>query len=144
MKFQGDEFSKDVADLLTEKMEESEIVHDYIEIEMPDELTILLHGEIYSELELKKLREILMEHTAAEEIDEEDIIVVETNYDNDEDSGSDDYVSDEISPLKEDFAGTEDIYRSLEDGIPYIPPMENPEDGVQISKKAWLKKKKKS
>lgn len=137
--------NKDQLEFLIEKIEESDIAHDYAEIEVTEDKTILLTGEIYSEHERRKLKELLMEHTDAEEIDDEDLIIIESGDVNPADIEDDDeYVSDEISPLKEDFAGTEDVYRSLEDGIPYIPPVENPEENAHISKNSWLKKKRKN
>lgn len=138
--------NKEQIEFITEKFEEADIAHEYIEMEMNEEKTIFLSGEIYSENELKKLKEILMEHTEAEDIEDDDLLVIESvgYMDPNGPEEDDDYVSDELSPLKEEFAGTEDVYQSLEDGIPYIPPMEDPEENYHFSKSSWLKKRRKN
>lgn len=99
--------------------------------------SVTIRGEVYSESERYMVLQTIMDETGIDDI-KDDIAIMEDFHNDLDEEGIEkrDGLYDEDS----DFIGTEDIFRSIEDGIPYIPPT-NPsyQELPEIIK--WKKKK---
>ncbi|MFH1665567.1 MAG: hypothetical protein ABIA77_05425 [Candidatus Omnitrophota bacterium] len=84
---------------------------------------VILSGEVLSPYE----KNILV-NTASSVVGSDNVIDETVIMDNACDEYEDDSLlkNNELRDEDEDFIGTEDIFRSIEDGIPYIPPTSSP------------------
>jgi hypothetical protein len=88
---------------------------DELDISIEEGPVVILNGEVSSHKEQDLIHQCIRESVGIEDI--EDYTQVEgDNLDYDEEYGS------SIDDYYEDSYGTEDIYESIEDGEPYIPP----------------------
>lgn len=118
MKNQDGQSGSDLKRLVFEKLYELGIDLDSIRIDVSKDNKIILKGEVFSDRAQNMVRQTIISLVGVDNLIDESI-VIEGLYDHGD--GEDDYndAYDEDSDY-----GTDDIFRSIEDGIPYIPPTE--------------------
>ncbi|MFH1394596.1 MAG: hypothetical protein ABIH09_00360 [Candidatus Omnitrophota bacterium] len=89
---------------------------DFVDIKIEDESRVVLNGEISSLKEKELLCQILMDELEVDDIVDNLLIIDETEDESCYDE-PDEWLDDD-----NECAGTEDVFRSVEDGVPYIPP----------------------
>ena len=90
--------------------------HDLINIEVKKGPTVILKGEVYSDNVRNMIKEAINEMTEVYAVVDE-LIVTRELYDDMDDADENGLMDED-----KDLIGTEDVSRSIEDGIPYIPP----------------------
>ncbi|MBU0683242.1 MAG: hypothetical protein KJ864_03010, partial [Candidatus Omnitrophica bacterium] len=80
---------------------------------------------------------VLTDDTEVDEIIDNLLIIDETEDDSSDDS-QDEWLDDD-----NECVGTEDVFRSVEDGVPYIPPMSHSYHREPTRLIKWKKSKKK-
>ena len=124
--------------LILEQLDESGINLEQIEVLVKKGPVIVLRGEVYSE-EIRKIINQIVKDTIDVDniIDEMDTINADLNEDDDQEN------DDEYSDDDDESFGTEDVFKSIEDGIPYIPPTTSPiHDDLEEDRRNKRKKKK--
>ena len=125
--------------LILEQLDESGINLEQIEVLVKKGPVIVLRGEVYSE-EIRKIINQIVNDTIDVDgiIDEMDTINVDFNEDDDQENDD-----EEDSDDDDESFGTKDVFKSIEDGIPYIPPTTSPiHDDLEEGRRNKRKKKK--
>ena len=110
---------KEIKALILHQLDEAGVDHEMVEIKVSDGPKVVLVGEVPSRDAQKAIRQIITGEVGIRDI-VDGLIVVE-GMDSDLEY-EDSYGANDLSDMDEDNIGTEDIFRSIEDGIPYIPP----------------------
>ncbi|MFH1837680.1 MAG: BON domain-containing protein [Candidatus Omnitrophota bacterium] len=131
-----------VKDVLAQ-MEEAGIDCDPIKIEADRDGTLILGGEVCSLKEKEVILQIIEEVLGTEKVVDELVVlegIKDEEKDQEENESLEDEEEEEDGPLD-----TEDIYTSIEEGIPYAPPSEpmKIEDPGKIIHKQKKKKEEK-
>lgn len=124
---------KIIKDILIQ-LEEAGIDCDPIRIEIDEDGTVDLSGEVCSLKEKETVLQIIEEGFGIENIKDE-LVVLEGIVDEGASGDQKEDISD-----SEKVEDTEDIYTAIEDGVPYSPPSEpvyreSEEDGLRKKKK---------
>jgi len=110
--------------------------HELLRIEVRKGPIAVISGEVYTRADkhtiIQTVADIVGEDCVVDRIE-----VADDLYD---DSASAGYAPADGLYDSEDDMGTNDIYRSIEDGIPYIPPDE-PYEGAAGSARRWKRKR---
>ena len=129
---------KELKAFILYQLDEAGVDHEMVEIKVSDGPKVVLVGEVPSRDIQQAIRKIISIEVGIQDI-VDGLIVVE-GMDSDleyEDSNG----ANDLSDPDGDYIGTEDIFRSIEDGIPYIPPTTSSfEEGS--SNKRWNKRRK--
>ena len=112
--------NKELRDLVKEGFEDLGVELDSIDIEVEDECRVVLRGRADSRREKELIGEAVEDALGVDEVVNE-LRVVRPGVEDVDDEEDDD--SDDVRDDDNDIAGTQDLSRSVEDGIPYIPPM---------------------
>lgn len=110
----------ELRELVKDGLEELGVEPDTIDIEVVDESSVLLRGKAGSRREKELIGEAVENALGVDEVLNELRVarpeVDEAEEEDDDDTG--DVIDDD-----DDTVGTEDLTRSVEDGIPYMPPV---------------------
>jgi hypothetical protein len=112
-----------------------------IEVDIGDGPVIILRGKVDSASERGMINQTIMDLADIEEVIDELVVVQGVS------EGLEDQRFDEKASLydeDEECVGTEDAFRSVADGVPYIPPSKPTYQGSSDNKKWKRKKKQKS
>ena len=112
--------NEEIKGLVREDLEDLGVELESIDIEVEDESRVVLRGRADSRREKELIGEAVEEDLGADELVNELRVV---RPDADEDDDDDDEDPDDIRDGDNDTVGTQDLSRSVEDGIPYIPPV---------------------
>lgn len=112
--------SEELKGLVKESLEDLGVELDSIDIEVEDESRVVLRGRVASRREKELIGEAVEEDLGADEVVNE-LRVVRPDAEEVDDDDDDD--PDDIRDGDNDTIGTQDLSRSVEDGIPYIPPV---------------------
>jgi len=80
---------------------------------------VLIRGEVSSEYERENIRNFITDAAGVDNIVDE-LVVSGDELEGDKDD--DDYGEHEMYDADQEYVGTDDVFRSVEDGVPYIPP----------------------
>jgi len=130
---------KELKAFILHQLDEAGVDHEMVEIKVSDGPKVILIGEVPSRDVQQAIRKIITTEVGIEDI-VDGLIVVE-GMDGDFEY-EDSYGANDLADPDEDFIGTEDIFRSIEDGIPYIPPTTS-SFGEDSSSSKWKKRRKK-
>ncbi|MBD3427306.1 MAG: hypothetical protein GF409_08840 [Candidatus Omnitrophica bacterium] len=130
----------ELRDLIMDQIRELGVDLEAIRVKVKDGPVILLAGEVYSEKEHRSVLERVIDLVGAEAVDDR-MAVVQGRY-GDFEEDEDEYGEDAFRDEDNDYMGTEDVFRSIEDGIPYIPPT-RPSYQKSEEPYQWTKSKKK-
>lgn len=110
----------ELKELVRDELEDLGIELDTIDIELEDDSRVLLRGKVPS----RRLKELVAE-AVGEALGADDVVnqIAVVRGANEEPADDDDEDTDDIKDEDDDTVGTEDLGRSVEDGIPYIPPV---------------------
>jgi len=131
-------FNDDLKELIREQLDEAGIASELIHIDFDKKSRIVLSGELYSEYVHRTILQITADAAGYENVVDR-LIVMDAVYDEIENDPED--RDSEVYDEDEDFVGTEDVFRSIEDGIPYIPPSKPPRKGLPNNLR-WKRRKK--
>ncbi|MGB2651523.1 MAG: BON domain-containing protein [Candidatus Omnitrophota bacterium] len=126
-------------ELILRQLKELGVDLDVIKIKVEKGPRVSLRGEVYSDRERHMVLQTVIDTVGADAISD-GLVVVHGLYDDIEEDGG--YRGDGLTDQDEDFIGTEDVFQSIEDGIPYIPPT-SPAYQKTTEKEEWKKRKKK-
>ena len=112
---------------------------EMIRVEVEEGPRVSLRGEVYSERERRMILQTVIDSVGADAV-VDGLVVMQGLYGDIEDDDS--YREEGLSDQDDDFIGTEDVFRSIEDGIPYIPPT-SPKYHDTTEADKWKKRKKK-
>jgi hypothetical protein len=131
--------NSELKNLIIEHLEDLGIEHEMVDVEVRKGPKIVLRGEVYSERDRKTIVRMIKEDIGIGQI-VDGIIVLREEYGEREDAGEAE--EEDIYEQGEEYVGTEDIFRSMEDGIPYIPPSD-PSYHRSYEELRWKRGKKK-
>jgi hypothetical protein len=130
---------RELEELILDQLKELGVDLDVIKVEVEEGPRVSLRGEVYSDRERRMILQTVIDSVGADAV-VDGLVVMQGLYDDVEDDDA--YREDGLSDQDEDFIGTEDVFRSIEDGIPYIPPTSPTyQDATETDK--WKKRKKK-
>lgn len=111
----------DLKRLVFEKLYELGIDLESIRINVSKDSKIVLKGDVSSKRTQNMVRQAIIKVVGVDNLIDESIVFEGLDdYEDDDDDSHGGGTHDE----DDDSYGTEDIFRSIEDGIPYIPPTE--------------------
>ncbi len=114
-----DELSgSDLKDLIFNQLKSSGIDTELLEIDVKNGPFVIIRGEIKSDRTRELIKQVILEEVGISKIKDE-LHSSDDDY-SDEDVNLDD--EDNFYDEDNEYIGTEDVFRSVEDGIPYIPP----------------------
>jgi hypothetical protein len=113
--------SEDLRQVIIENLREIGIDHELIEIKIKKSSRVILRGPVESERIKSLIIETIRDVVGIDDIVDQ-LVVIEETYD--ENLHDDDMFEDDRELLDEDNEsfGTSDVFRSVEEGLPYIPP----------------------
>lgn len=130
--------NNELKELLIVELKSCGVDTDLIRIKVDKGGHIILRGEVYSKSEKMMILQTIMDETGMDDITNELTIIQELYVDLDDKEREE---RDGLFDEDDDNIGTEDIFRSIEEGIPYIPPT-NPAYHESSETIKWKKKKK--
>ena len=113
--------NEELKDLVKDGLEDLGVELDSIDIEVEDESRVVLRGRADSRREKELIGEAVEDALGVDDVVNELRVVNPAAVEDDDEADDDD--SDDIRDGDNDTAGTQDLSRSVEDGIPYIPPL---------------------
>jgi hypothetical protein len=116
----GEMSGDQLKELVREELEDLGVEINLIEIEAEDDSRVVVRGRADTRRNRELIVQIVAETLGVDEI--VNGLVVGSGGDDDDDPLEDDDDDYEIKDEDDDTVGTEDMSRSMEDGIPYIPP----------------------
>ncbi len=131
--------NSELKNLIIEHLEDLGIEREMVDVEVRKGPKIVLRGEVYSERDRKTIIRMIKEDIGIGQV-VDGILVLREEYGDQEDTGKAE--EEDIYEQGEEYVGTEDIFRSMEDGIPYIPPSD-PSYQRSYEELRWKKRKKK-
>ena len=130
--------SKDeLKELILEQLVDAGIDTEAMEVEIGEGPRVILRGKVDFNSERAMIKEIIMDVAGVDDIiDELAVIRGAAGVDEDDSAG------EEKTPCEndEEFVGTEDMFQSVEEGVPYIPPT-NPTYQESSKNITWKKRK---
>lgn len=113
--------------IILENLEDIGIRTELLDITVEDGQSIVVRGNIETEKDSETIIQTITEITGIEDI--QDYMEVGDGFKFDPYSDSiDDYDDEQMVDEDNESYGTEDIFRSVEDGLPYVPPTISPSD----------------
>lgn len=109
--------NEEIRELIFEQLRDEGVDIDVLEIEVTDGPGVIIKGKVDSEGEHYLIKKTIMDIVGIDDLEDELVIIDEPEsvFEEGEEGGL--YNCDKDSEL------TEDAFESLEDGIPYIPPL---------------------
>jgi len=131
---------EELKELIVEQLEDAGVDIETIEVEIVDGPQVILRGKVDFGSERRMIKATIMDVVGIDDIVDE-LVVIRGVSDGTEDEARD----PEAAPYDEDeeFVGTEDVFQSVEDGVPYIPPS-NPTYRESPKNIRWKRKKAKA
>lgn len=132
--------NEELLNLINENLREIGVDPELIEIEIKKGSEIIVRGEVDS----KRQRDLVIQ-TIAEAAQTEDVndkLVVLGELSDDEFEEDDPSKENELYDEDNQSVGTEDVFRSVEEGMPYIPPSDPAYQKASENAKKKRKKKK--
>jgi hypothetical protein len=131
--------NSELKSLIIERLEDLGIEHEMVNVEIRKGPKIVLRGEVYSERDRRTIIRTIKEDIGIGQI-VDGLIVLREEYDEPENGGQAE--EEDIYEQGEEYVGTEDIFRSMEDGIPYIPPSD-PSFHRSYEEQRWKRRRRK-
>ncbi|MFC1548639.1 hypothetical protein ACFL5E_01615 [Candidatus Omnitrophota bacterium] len=131
--------NSELKELILGRLGELGVEHELIIIEIKEGPKVILRGEVYTEGDRKMVVQSIIDDLGVDDVVDE-LIVLQEDYEDLEGKGEEEQEED-IYEQGEEYVGTEDVFRSIEDGIPYIPPT-SPTYQESPETVKWKKKKK--
>jgi hypothetical protein len=128
---------EELKELILEQLADASIGTETIEVEIVDGPQVILRGKVDFSSERRMIKAIIMDVDGIDDIVDELVVirgVSDGTEDETRDLGSVPYDEDE------EFVGTEDVFQSVENGVPYIPPT-SPTYQESPKNIRWKKKK---
>jgi len=113
--------NKELKELIVQSIKEAGVNPDLFEVRIKKGSRVILRGEVDSERERDLIMRTIRDVVGIDDIVNELIVLKGLHNDLPEDD-SDDEHEDELFDEDHECIGTEDVFRSVEDGLPYIPP----------------------
>lgn len=110
--------TKEIKRTIQDRLRGTGVDVDSLHIIVSEGPEVIIRGEVGSHGEKEQIIDLVMEAAGIDDVI--DYLVVPDDYS--DDIEQDDYHSADLRDPDEEFMGTEDAARSVEDGIPYIPP----------------------
>jgi hypothetical protein len=127
---------EDIRELILEQLDEAGIAPGAVGIRVLKGSRVVVEGNVDSEMMRKIIIQTIQNATGIDNIVDE-MIVADDEYESfDEGPRHEDY---ELYDEDNEYVGSEDMFRAVEDGVPYIPPTEPPSSE---SSEAFQRKKK--
>lgn len=130
--------NSELKNLIIEHLGDLGIEHELVNVEIKKGPKIVLSGEVYSESDKRIIIQTVKEDIGIEQVVDGLIVLQEEHGEPEGDAEEE----EDIYEQGEEYVGTEDIFRSMEDGIPYIPPSD-PSYHRSYEELRWKKGKKK-
>ncbi len=113
--------NEELKELILEHLREDGVDPETIEVEVQDGPRVILKGKVDSGTQHEMIKQIITDIVGVEDIIDE--IMVIQGVDDDEILEEDEEEEEkDVYDEDEEDTGTEDAFRAVEDGIPYIPP----------------------
>ena len=109
---------KEIRELILEQLNDREIEHELVDVEVLKGPRVVLDGEISQENIRKAIKQVIRESFNIEDITDKLSITHDLYHNDDEEESEEEDLYDE----DKEIIGTEGVCRSVEDGIPYFPP----------------------
>ncbi len=137
MALSGSHSSEEIKKIIYEHLDDMGVSRENMQISIVNGSKVVLRGEILHESQREELKDFISDMAGIDNIVDE-LIVIHDEYE----EGEGEELSDEEELYDEDKEkyGTGDIFRSVEDGVPYVPPTSPP---YEESKKKERKRKRK-
>ncbi|MFQ5952277.1 MAG: hypothetical protein ACE5JK_02610 [Candidatus Omnitrophota bacterium] len=113
----------ELRELILEQLDEMGIAPGTVEIRVIKGSKVVLEGQIDSDRKRGIIIRVVQDMVGTDNVIDE-LIVAEDEY---EDFGAEEAHEDyELYDEDNEYVGSEDVFRAVEDGVPYIPPTEPP------------------
>ena len=109
----------ELKELIIENLKDIGIDPELLDIHIKKNQRVVLRGDIYSEGEGNLIVQTIMDIIGIEHVKNE----MRVNEGRSDDFYLDDEEEEYLLDEDNESYGTEDIFRSVEDGLPYVPPM---------------------
>ncbi len=130
---------KALYEAILQELEDIGIDTELLTISMEKGPKVVIEGEVYSHKDNELIYQVLSDTLGIEEIENYTVIMAGIR----EESSVNGEDFENIEDLEDDSYGTEDIFESIEDGEPYIPPVSHVYTELSQNIK-WKKKKNKA
>ena len=131
--------NEELRELVLEQLKNLGVDPDPIEIEIVDSVNIILRGKVDSESEREMIKQTMLDVLGVSAIIDDLVAICSENRDL---LDTEEHEEGELYDEDEECIGTEDVFRSVEDGVPYIPPT-SPTYQKSPETIKWKKKRKK-
>ena len=129
--------NKELKRIILDQLRKLDINCDALSIEIKNGSTVMLRGEIPNERVRALIKDAITHIPDVQAVvDHLTVVREDIDYHTNSDCDEEGRMLDD----DRDFIGTEDVFRSIEDGIPYIPPTSPAYRGTPKDKK-WKRKK---
>jgi len=115
---------KELRDLIVENLRDAGIDPDMIQIKIKKGRNIVLRGEVDSKRERNRIIQTIAEMARVGDIKDE-LIILEGLHGEYLEEHTEYGYEDEIFDDDNECIGTNDVFRAMEDGMPYIPPTDS-------------------
>ncbi len=113
--------NKELKELIVQSLKETGVDPDLFEVKIKKGARVVLRGEVDSERERDLIMRTIRDVAGIDDI--VDGLIILKGLHNDLPGDDSDYEhEDELFDDDHECIGTEDVFRSVEDGLPYIPP----------------------
>jgi len=127
--------TEEIKELILDDLRDVDADVEGVEVEVSRGPVVVLKGKVDSEADREIIIETITDIVGVDDIRDE-MIVIEDVEDLDAAESEEEGVSDQ----EDKDVGTEDAFQSVEDGIPYIPPMRPTHRGPSETSR-WKKRK---
>ncbi|MBF0215705.1 MAG: BON domain-containing protein [Candidatus Omnitrophica bacterium] len=123
----------DLKSVIIENIKVLGVDPELVDIKIEPGPVITISGEVSSEREKNRIIQTILDIVGIEEVVDE-LEVIGGKF---SDFHSEDHEDEDEDPIDDDneSMGTEDLNRSMEDGLPYIPPTQSPFEEDRENKK---------
>ena len=127
---------QDLYDKIIQELEDLGIETEILSISVENGPKVIIDGEVYSHKDKELITQTIIEMIGIEDVEDYTSIMEGIH----EESSIDGEDLENIDDIEDNSYGTEDIYESIEEGEPYIPPVNHIYS--ELSQKIRWKKKK--
>jgi len=112
--------ARKIKEILEKTLRDSYIDLDLITVKIKGSF-VILRGAVHSREERNAIVQTIQEILGIDVVDE--LMVMNTSPDGGEEYGRSYERNEDLMDEDNEFIGTDDVFRAVEDGLPYIPPL---------------------